>query len=66
MNKDLKVFYLALQVHDEVILEGPKESAQEAKALVVQHMERPFAGQNPLRVALAVDAKTADTWYEAK
>lgn len=57
---------LLWQVHDEVILEGPKETAERAKELVVQHMEKPFNGQNPLRVALNVDANTADTWYEAK
>jgi len=57
---------LLLQVHDEVILEGPRESADEATARVVGLMERPFWGTNPLRVELAVDAKHADNWYEAK
>lgn len=57
---------LLLQVHDEVILEGPRESADEATARVVALMERPFWGTNPLRVELAVDAKHADNWYEAK
>ncbi|KAK9839857.1 hypothetical protein WJX81_006741 [Elliptochloris bilobata] len=57
---------MLLQVHDEVILEGPKESAEEAQALVVACMERPFAGQNPLSVDLVVDSNVADTWYDAK
>lgn len=57
---------LLLQVHDEVILEGPRVTAAEAKALVVHHMEHPFNGQNPLLVDLNVDANTALTWYEAK
>ncbi|KAL3138383.1 hypothetical protein ABBQ32_006185 [Trebouxia sp. C0010 RCD-2024] len=57
---------LLLQVHDEVILEGPKDSAVEAQKLVLSNMERPFDGQNPLLVALVVDSKIADTWYEAK
>ncbi|WIA09343.1 hypothetical protein OEZ85_008750 [Tetradesmus obliquus] len=62
---------LLLQVHDEVMLEGPRESAEAAKARVVACMANPwhnlvgFEGQ-PLRVELAVDANTADTWYEAK
>ncbi len=36
--------FLALlpQVHDEVILEGPKESADDAKKLVVAHMANPW------------------------
>lgn len=55
-----------VQVHDEVILEGPRESAEEAQAIVVDCMERPFDGTNPLQVHLVVDAKFADTWYEAK
>ncbi|KAL0038670.1 hypothetical protein WJX79_002562 [Trebouxia sp. C0005] len=57
---------LLLQVHDEVILEGPKESALEAQRLVLACMERPFDGRNPLLVELVVDSKIADTWYEAK
>lgn len=55
-----------MQVHDEVILEGPKESAQEAQRLVLDCMERPFNNRNPLLVDLVVDSKIADTWYEAK
>jgi len=59
---------LLLQVHDEVILEGPKESAEEAQAIVVQCMRSPFGdgGGDPLRVDLLVDSKYADTWYDAK
>lgn len=49
-----------------MILEGPKESAERAQQLVVQHMEKPFAGTNPLGVDLVVDSNIADTWYEAK
>ena len=57
-----------VQVHDEVILEGPEENAERARALVVQHMGNPFGGitLKPLRVDLVVDAKYAKTWYEAK
>lgn len=55
-----------MQVHDEVILEGPKASAQEAQRLVLECMEKPFDGKNPLLVELVVDSKIADTWYEAK
>lgn len=55
-----------MQVHDEVILEGPKEHAVEAQQLVLDCMQRPFDGRNPLLVELVVDSKIADTWYEAK
>ncbi|XP_022932172.1 DNA polymerase I A, chloroplastic/mitochondrial-like [Cucurbita moschata] len=57
---------LLLQVHDEVILEGPTESAEVAKAIVVDCMSKPFNGKNILKVDLAVDAKCAQNWYSAK
>ncbi|CAM9888723.1 unnamed protein product, partial [Laminaria digitata] len=59
---------LLLQVHDEVILEGPEESAQEALAETVRCMEQPWdgVGLKELRVDLLVDAKSAKTWYDAK
>ena len=58
---------LLLQVHDEVILEGPRESAERAQQLVVAHMRSPFTGgPDPLDVELVVDSKFADSWYEAK
>eukprot|EP01018_Ginkgo_biloba_P010389 Gb_07861 [translate_table: standard] len=57
---------LLLQVHDEVILEGPEESAEEAKSLVVECMSKPFYGKNILGVDLVVDAKFARDWYSAK
>ncbi|XP_024977125.1 DNA polymerase I B, chloroplastic/mitochondrial isoform X2 [Cynara cardunculus var. scolymus] len=57
---------LLLQVHDEVILEGPSESADVAKAIVVECMSKPFDGKNILKVGLSVDAKFAKNWYSAK
>ncbi|MCO5595495.1 hypothetical protein L7F22_049539 [Adiantum nelumboides] len=57
---------LLLQVHDEMILEGPSETAAYAKDLVVKAMSHPFAGRNILKVDLVVDAKYANSWYAAK
>lgn len=63
---------LLLQVHDEVMLEGPRESAEEARRRVIAAMENPWAnlcglpGRKPLLVDLVVDCKSADTWYDAK
>ncbi|CAL4904196.1 unnamed protein product [Urochloa decumbens] len=57
---------LLLQVHDEVILEGPSESAEVAKAIVVECMSKPFYGTNILNVDLVVDAKCPKNWYAAK
>ncbi len=57
---------LLMQVHDEVILEGPKESAEAALAAVRHAMSHPFRGKNLLRVELDVSANFAGSWYEAK
>ena len=57
-------FRLLLQVHDEVILEGPEPDAEHAMAELVALMQDPFG--SPLRVALDVDAKFAHSWYQAK
>ena len=62
----LKLLFLEEQVHDEVILEGPSESAEIAKAIVNECMSKPFDGKNILKVDLAVDAKCAQNWYSAK
>ncbi|KHN38292.1 DNA polymerase I [Glycine soja] len=67
-NKRLKElgWKLLLQVHDEVILEGPTESAEVAKSIVVECMSKPFNGKNILKVDLSVDAKCAQNWYSGK
>ena len=55
---------MLLQIHDELICEGPSESVDEAMALIVSVMQNPF--QTPLRVALVVDAKSGDNWFSSK
>ena len=55
---------ILLQIHDEIIAEGPEESAQEALQIVKHTMAHPY--KEPLRVELVVDAKIGNTWYEAK
>lgn len=63
---------LIMQIHDEVILEGPEKTSLEAQKIVVHCMEKPFLKAdgksygNPLKVALPVDSKIASTWYDAK
>eukprot|EP01117_Protostelium_nocturnum_P015199 TRINITY_DN5861_c0_g1_i1.p1 TRINITY_DN5861_c0_g1~~TRINITY_DN5861_c0_g1_i1.p1 ORF type:complete len:1203 (-),score=391.20 TRINITY_DN5861_c0_g1_i1:7-3588(-) len=53
-----------LQVHDEIILEGPEASAKEAVQVVNEVMRNPL--DEPLLIKLEVDGKFAKTWYEAK
>ncbi|VVB00979.1 unnamed protein product [Arabis nemorensis] len=57
---------LLLQIHNEVILEGPMESEKIAKDIVVECMSKPFNGRNILSVDLSVDVKCAQNWYAAK
>lgn len=64
---------MILQVHDEIILEGPKETSEEALAKVVELMKDPFNLEGveendkiKLDVELTVDAKSEDSWYKAK
>ena len=59
---------MLLQIHDEVILEGPDEHVEKAMAEVISCMENPFDGHglSKLDVHLDVDAKYAKSWYLAK
>lgn len=65
-NSELKElgWKMLVQIHDEVILEGPTESSQRALALVKELMSEPL--DEPLRIELDVDAKIAQNWYDAK
>mmetsp|Transcript_10922 Transcript_10922/g.16369 ORF Transcript_10922/g.16369 Transcript_10922/m.16369 type:complete len:464 (+) Transcript_10922:550-1941(+) len=53
-----------LQIHDELILEGPQESCEEALQRLKDIMAHPF--EQPLLIDLVVDASIGDTWLEAK
>ena len=63
-------YQLLLQIHDEVILEGPEEHVEEALAEVRRCMEQPWdesgIGLSSLQVSLDVDGKYEKTWYKAK
>ncbi|MDY7001381.1 MAG: DNA polymerase I [Thermodesulfobacteriota bacterium] len=52
---------LILQVHDELLLEAPKDKAHDAGA----RLEKIMAGIYPLAVPLAVDWGVGKTWAEA-
>jgi DNA polymerase-1 len=57
-------WFILSQIHDEIITEGPKETATEAMQILQQCMERPFWA--PLRVPLKASPKVARSWHEAK
>jgi DNA polymerase-1 len=53
---------LILQVHDELIIEAPKEEAALAAVIVHEEMENAMK----LKVKLEADVHTGDSWYTAK
>ncbi|NMA07886.1 MAG: DNA polymerase I [Clostridiales bacterium] len=53
---------LVLQVHDELIVETPREETETVKKLLTEEME----GAVSLSVQLKVDASMGENWYDAK
>ncbi len=53
---------LILQVHDELILNSPKNEVEKAKKILTETME----GAADLDVDLVVDVEVLDNWYDAK
>jgi len=53
---------LVLQVHDELIVECPKEEAETVKALLTEEMEGVYA----LNPRLSAEAKVGENWAAAK
>lgn len=72
INNNLKLkrlgWILLLQIHDEVILEGPEETSEEAFEEVIRCMEQPWVfGLKQTAVPLIVDGSHKHkTWYDAK
>ncbi|MBR1584993.1 MAG: DNA polymerase I [Clostridia bacterium] len=53
---------LILQVHDELLIEAPKEEEQKVAAILKDCMEQVFS----LSVPLVADVKTGESWFETK
>ncbi len=53
---------LILQVHDELLIEAPKEEEAKVTAILQSCMEQVFA----LKVPLVAEVKTGESWYETK
>ena len=53
---------LILQVHDELIIEAPREEEAQVSALLKRCMEEVAA----LSVPLVAEVKTGESWYETK
>jgi DNA polymerase I len=54
---------MILTIHDELLLEGPPEEADEVRALVETEMVAPWGERTP---PLAVEAGVGRTWLDAK
>jgi DNA polymerase-1 len=52
---------LILQVHDELIVEAPKDEAQKALQIVTEEMQSACK----MKVLLRADGKIGNTWYDA-
>ena len=62
LSKECPKAKLLLQVHDELIVESPRELAEQVSKVVSREM----AAVAKLSVPLQADAKWGDSWYEAK
>ena len=66
VNKALKVQGLQtkilLQIHDELLLEAPKEEAEQVANLLKEEMMAAVS----LSVPLSVEVKIGENWYETK
>lgn len=60
-EKGLKTKIL-LQIHDELLLEAPRQEAEAAAAILKEEM----MAAAKLSVPLSVEVKTGDNWYETK
>mmetsp|Transcript_49168 Transcript_49168/g.95043 ORF Transcript_49168/g.95043 Transcript_49168/m.95043 type:complete len:504 (-) Transcript_49168:107-1618(-) len=59
-------YELLMQIHDELIFEGPEETADEALEIVREIMEHPFRDGKELAVPLPVEAAVMSNWAHAK
>ena len=52
---------MLLQIHDELVLETPRDRLDEARAILVDTMEHAME----LAVPLRVDSSSAENWFDA-
>ena len=62
VREEFPLARLLLQVHDELLLEVPRDDVEEVTGMVVEEME----GALELSVPLAVDVGVGDSWYASK
>lgn len=57
---------IAIQIHDELVLECPEEHGDTVKDLMADVMANPLNGKNPLILPLVVDPKIVTRWGDGK
>lgn len=62
IKKELPEVNLILQIHDELILEGPQTSAEKMKKILVEEMENAVS----LSVKLDANIEEGRSWYDLK
>lgn len=55
---------VVLQIHDEIVFEGPEHSAEIARQVIQDIMLHPL--DKPLRVAMTVEPRIVRSWFDAK
>jgi DNA polymerase-1 len=60
VEPDLSDVRMLLQIHDELVFESPRESAERAMSWIVDRMQ----GAMRLKVPLKVDAGMGQTWFD--
>jgi DNA polymerase-1 len=61
-HQALRGVLMLLQIHDELVFEAPADTAEAARAVIVDRMQRAME----LSVPLVVDSGISRNWYEAK
>ena len=59
--------HLLLQIHDEVVMEGPRENQEEIANIIVDVMENPFREYDDISFNLPwkIDVGVSDVWKKA-
>ena len=57
---------MCIQIHDELVVEAPKERAEEVVETMKYVMENPLNGKNPLVLPLVTEPKIVSKWGDAK
>lgn len=64
LSKAKKKAKLIIQVHDEVVVDCPKDEIEEVRAIVIESMEKAFDGVIELDLPLRVNVAQGENWMD--